>query len=151
MRLTPSFKGLRPSSAQSSQALSGSKPADTRCERLLRKELWKMGLRFRKDFRDLPGRPDIVFIRECVVVFCDGDFWHGRNWATRKRKLQAGSNSSYWVAKIQTNIDRDKRHNKQLRKLGWRVLRIWESDIFANPSKSAMKIAQIVFSARQFA
>jgi DNA mismatch endonuclease (patch repair protein) len=89
-------------------------------------------LRFRKNVATLPGKPDIVFREKRVAVFCDGDFWHGRNWVQRRRKLLNGANHSYWIIKIQTNIDRDKRHNRELRKLGWKVVRLWETDILTD-------------------
>lgn len=100
-----------------------------------------MGFRFRKNVRDLPGKPDIVFPKSRVVVFCDGDFWHGRNWRKDKRRLQVGPNAPYWVAKIQANINRDRRYNKELKQLGWHVLRLWESDIRSDVEKAALNIA----------
>lgn len=101
-----------------------------------------MGFRFRKNVRDLPGRPDIVFRRHRVVVFCDGDFWHGRNWAQRRKKLNKGANSSYWVEKIRANIERDKHHNVRLRHLGWTVVRLWEKEILADVQDAASVVAE---------
>jgi DNA mismatch endonuclease, patch repair protein len=141
---TPSFGSCKPSSPKASRVLSASKSADTRCERLLRSECWKKGLRFRKNVRALPGRPDIVFLGAHVAVFCDGDFWHGRNWLSRRRKLRQGPNASYWVAKIGTNMQRDRRTDKQLRRLGWKVVRLWELDILKNPSRAARRVARAV-------
>ena len=105
-----------------------------------------MGLRFRKNVRDLPGKPDIVFPTRKVAVFCDGDFWHGRKWRSRRRKLQRGPNSQYWVKKISTNIARDRKHDRQLRRLGWAVLRFWETEILDDPTKAATEIADVVRS-----
>jgi DNA mismatch endonuclease Vsr len=62
-------------------------------------------------------------------VFVDGDFWHGRNWPARKAKLAVGHNSDYWIRKIERNVERDKERNRELRSAGWRVLRVWESQI----------------------
>jgi DNA mismatch endonuclease (patch repair protein) len=98
--------------------------------------------------RSLPGKPDIVFTRQRVVIFCDGDFWHGRDWEERKRKLRKGANPAYWVAKIQANIDRDRRYDEQLTDLGWSVLRIWELDILKSPSDAAAKVMSLVLSKR---
>ncbi len=145
---TPSFKSLRSSSYRASHALSGNKSSGTKNERVLHRALWKVGLRFQKNVRQLLGSPDIVFSKERVAVFCDGNFWHGKNWRSRKRKLQTGSNARYWVAKIESNIKRDKFYATQLRKMGWKVVRLWESEVLANPSRSARKIARIVFSRR---
>lgn len=143
-RSPPSFRGLRPSSAKASWTLSRSKAADTRCELLLRSELWRMGLRFRKNMKSLPGKPDIVFPRARVVVFCDGEFWHGRDWKARRKKLERGSNAPYWVAKIQANVDRDERIDEELRQLGWRVIRLWETEILTDPQETAVQVAEQV-------
>jgi len=100
-----------------------------------------MGFRFRIDVASLIGRPDIVFPRQRVVVFCDGDFWHGRDLAARVAKLRIGHNASYWVAKIKANVERDRKRTAELTANGWRVLRFWESDIARSPHGVAQKIA----------
>lgn len=140
MRRSPSFRDLQPSSPRSSHTLSRNRSSDTTCERVLRSELWKLGLRFRKHVTSLPGKPDIVFTKDRVIVFCDGDFWHGRDWEARREKLTKGSNASYWVSKIQRNMGRDQEHVRQLEALGWLVLRVWETDILKNPTTIARKI-----------
>lgn len=137
----PSYKNFRPASQRASESLARNKSTNTKCELLLRSALWRMGLRFRKNARDLPGRPDIVFRRQRIVVFCDGDFWHGRNWPQRRLKLLKGANSSYWIAKIRSNIERDKRHDASLQKLGWTVVRLWEKDILADVQSAATVVA----------
>ena len=144
----PSFKDFRASSEKASQTLSRIKSSNTKGECLLRSTLWRLGFRFRKNVKDLPGKPDIVFPREKVAVFCDGDFWHGRNWRSEKRRLQQGPNAPYWVAKIKANVERDKRYNQMLRQLGWEIFRFWESEILSNPVEAAEKIAQTVISRR---
>lgn len=149
MSKAPSYKGFKPSSEKASRALSRSKSLDTKCERLLRSELWRRGFRFRKNVRHLPGKPDIAFPGEQLAVFCDGDFWHGRDWEERKRKLSKGANPAYWVAKIQANIDRDRRYDEELRQLGWSVLRIWELDILKNPSQAAAEVIKTILSKRK--
>jgi len=125
------------------------KGTDTLGEKLLRSVLWKLGFRFRKNVRSLPGKPDVVFQRERVAVFCDGDFWHGRNWQKDRRRLAAGPNAPYWVAKIKANRERDKRYNKELKKDGWSILRFWESDVRADPIRVAQEIAEAVISKRR--
>lgn len=146
MSKAPNFKNFKPSSEKASKALSKIKATETKGEKILRSALWKKGLRFRKNVRGLPGVPDIVFSKSRVVIFCDGDFWHGRNWRKDKRRLQVGHNAPYWVAKIQANIDRDKRYNKELKLLGWKVVRLWESDIRADVEKAALYIGEILLS-----
>jgi DNA mismatch endonuclease (patch repair protein) len=107
----------------------------------LRRELFRLGLRFRKNVASLPGKPDIVFTRARVVVFCDGDFWHGREWKNLKAKLAKGHNSTYWAAKIDANRRRDRRHTITLRRDGWTVIRLWEKDVRKNPVAAAHKVA----------
>jgi DNA mismatch endonuclease (patch repair protein) len=77
-------------------------------------------------------------------VFCDGDFWHGRHWATRRLRLTTGHNAAYWVAKIESNMRRDRRTRRELRSAGWTVLRFWESDILRDPDRAASKIGVLV-------
>lgn len=112
--------------------MSAIKSKDTRPEIRLRKELWSRGLRFRKNLKGLPGKPDIVFTKVKLAVFCDGDFWHGHNWAIRgygSLENELARYSETWAAKIKRNIARDKRITDELLGAGWTVLRIWESDI----------------------
>ena len=108
---------------------------NTKPELMLRKALWKDNLRYRVNYKKLPGKPDIVFTKSRVVVFCDGDFWHGHNWAIRKYSSLEDELRHYskeWAEKIKRNVRRDERVNKELEVLGWRVIRIWESDIKAD-------------------
>ena len=77
----------------------------------------------------LPGRPDLVFPTHLVVIFCDGDFWHGRNLEDRLTKLGRGHNSVYWVEKVRRNVDRDRAQTRMLQQAGWTVLRFWETDV----------------------
>lgn len=112
--------------------MSAIKSKDTRPEILLRKELWHRGLRFQKNVRSLYGKPDIVFTHVRLAVFCDGDFWHGNNWAIRgygsfERELRRYS--PQWSAKIKANVARDKIATDKLTADGWYVIRLWESNI----------------------
>lgn len=112
--------------------MSAVKSKDTRPELKLRKALWNEGLRYRVNYKKLPGKPDIVFTRWKVVIFCDGDFWHGHNWAIRgmnNLQEELEGYSQYWRDKLLRNIERDEENNKALKDLGWTVIRIWESDI----------------------
>ncbi len=137
-----SYKGRRPASARASAAARGSsKKVDTKCELLLRRSLWAAGYRFLKNVSRLPGHPDIVFPKWKVAVFCDGDFWHGRDWESRRQKLGSGTNSDYWLAKIQRNMERDSQNTFHLQEMGWTVLRFWESEIRGDPSAVAQRVA----------
>lgn len=148
-RTTPTYKGLAPASKRASTAArASSKKAGTRCEVLLEASLKKRGLRFRRCDDALPGRPDFVFQSKRVAVFCDGDFWHGRNLADRVKKLAKGHNAPYWVEKIQGNAKRDRRNSRALRKDGWLVLRFWESEILAKSESIASKISRALAKRR---
>jgi DNA mismatch endonuclease (patch repair protein) len=118
------------------------------CERALRSALWKLGLRYRVDVAALPGRPDIVFASARVAVFCDGDFWHGRDLEKRLAKLARGHNAPYWSAKIRTNVARDRRRDDVLERDGWLVLRFWESDIVRDAPGFAARVAAAVAERR---
>lgn len=134
-RPAPSFKGFSASSDASSRAKQRNRSTDARHECLLRSLLWKQGLRYRKNVRSLPGKPDIVFVAARVAVFCDGDFWHGRDWPRLSRKLRTGNNAAYWIPKIRTNRSRDRRNERLLKKEGWTVIRVWETDVHRNPQQ----------------
>lgn len=139
----PSYKGRKPASARASAAARGSsKKTDTHCELLLRRTLWAAGARYRKNVKELPGRPDIVFSRVKLVVFCDGDFWHGHNWESRRQKLVQGTNPDYWVSKIERNIERDRLNVLKLEEMGWTVLRLWETEIRSNTVQAADKVLE---------
>lgn len=115
--------------------MSSIRSKDTRPELALRKELWCRKLRYRKNYKQLPGKPDIVFPCARLAVFCDGDFWHGHNWAIRgygSLDNELKRYSKAWSDKIMRNVQRDELIDKELKGLGWYVLRIWESDIKAD-------------------
>jgi DNA mismatch endonuclease (patch repair protein) len=97
---------------------------ETTPEISLRKELWKMGLRYRKNYK-LTGKPDIVFIGKKIAVFVDGCFWHKCPKCYREPK----SNKEYWIPKIEYNVDKDMKVNNQLESDGWKVLRFWEHEV----------------------
>ncbi len=120
----------------------------TRPEIMLRKALWCENLRYRVNYSALPGSPDIVFTKAKVVVFCDGDFWHGHNWAIRgmaNLQEELEGYSEYWRKKILRNIERDEENNKLLRTFGWTVLRIWESDIKSNLEECVQLVKETIF------
>jgi DNA mismatch endonuclease, patch repair protein len=129
-------------------ARSASRKKDTRCELVLRRELWSRSLRYRLHVAELHGRPDIVFPRERVVVFCDGDFWHGRDLECRLAKLSRGHNSAYWVAKVQCNVARDLENQRVLEAAGWTVVRVWETDVLRTPGHTADRVAKILANLR---
>lgn len=109
---------------------------NTSLEVNFRKLLWKNGLRGYRIHYSLPGKPDIVFVSKRIAIFLDGDFWHGYNW----KKLGKIPPKKYWQGKIQKNIDRAKKYNRQLKKEGWIVLRFWEHEILNKPDYCIKKI-----------
>jgi DNA mismatch endonuclease (patch repair protein) len=145
----PSFVGLKPASEAASSAKRMNRSADTAHEKLLRGTLWRRGLRFRKNVPSLPGKPDIVFAGARVAVFCDGDFWHGRNWRRLSAKLQKRANPAYWCQKIRANMLRDRRTIRLLEKQNWCVVRLWEGDIKADPERAASEVEKIILQRRR--
>lgn len=149
-RSAPSFKGLHPASVHASTAARGASiKRGTRCEIALRRELWHRGLRYRLHAPELPGRPDIVFPSIRLAIFCDGDFWHGRDLDNSLAKLSEGHNASYWVAKIRRNVERDQENARLLEAKGWIVVRIWETDLFRAPVEAGDRICAIIAARRQ--
>lgn len=100
---------------------------DTTIELALRKALWQRGIRYRKNYKGLIGKPDIVIKKYRIAVFCDSDFWHGYDWENRKSRIK--SNQNYWIPKIERNMKRDREVTVALVEQGWIVLRFWEHTI----------------------
>jgi len=126
--------------------MSAVKSKNTRPEITLRSALWNMCLRFRVNYKKLPGKPDVVFTKAKIAVFCDGDYWHGHNWAIRGIKSldeELSHYSEFWSNKIRRNISRDETVNNELINMGWYVIRIWESDIKTDVIKCASQINQV--------
>lgn len=142
-RLTPSFLTSQSASAAATKRARGaSQKEGTRCELQLQNELVKLEITFRANVPTLPGRPDLVFDEARLIVFADGDFWHGRELDARLTRLQRGHNRDYWLKKLLCNVARDRRVNRQLRKAGWSVMRVWEGDIKKNPARIADRIGR---------
>lgn len=107
--------------------MSRVKNKNSKIELILRHELWKRGIRYRKNYTKLPGKPDIVITKYRIVVFCDSEFWHGYDWENKKHEIH--SNKDFWYKKIEGNIKRDIEVNEQLYKMGYTVIRFWGTDI----------------------
>jgi len=145
----PTFCGLKSASDAASRSKRANRKKNSLHELVLRRELTKLGLRYRKYAGDLPGNPDLVFRAAKVAVFCDGDFWHGRSWARLKRNLLRRHNASYWIAKIASNRERDRAVSKALAKTGWYVVRIWETDILREPEQAARSLQTLIHQKRR--
>lgn len=102
---------------------------DTSIEVVLRKALWHHGYRYRKNYASLPGKPDIVISKHRVVIFCDSEFFHGKDWNKLRQRLEKSEKGAYWINKITRNMQRDAENEQALRDLGWTVIRFWGKDI----------------------
>jgi DNA mismatch endonuclease (patch repair protein) len=103
------------------------KSKGSKIEIAMGKALWKSGLRFRKNVEDIFGKPDFAMKKYKIAVFCDSEFWHGKNWEIKQKEIK--SNRNFWIKKIERNIERDKEVNKKLIEEGWIVIRFWEKEI----------------------
>lgn len=118
---------------QRSKNMAANKGKGTKLELLFGKLLWNAGIRYRKNDKSVFGKPDFVIRNMKIAIFCDGEFWHGRDWETRKKDHK--SNREFWFSKIERNIERDKEVNDQLRTQGWKIFRFWETEITKHPDK----------------
>lgn len=121
------------------------KSRDTKIEVVLRKALWHKGYRYRKNMKSLPGTPDIVITKYKIVIFCDGEFFHGKDWEVLKPRLEKGSNSEFWISKISRNRERDDEINKKLLFEGWTVIRFWGNDITKHTEECVKVIEETIF------
>jgi DNA mismatch endonuclease, patch repair protein len=139
-----------------SRIMAAVRSRDTVPELLLAKALRRLKLRFSRCAADLTGTPDLVFRTRAVAVFVDGDFWHGNSWRLRgcadlEGQFRKWRRPGFWLKKIRDNIARDRRVNRALRKDGWRVLRVWESQILKDPGRCARRIHEVVGEKRGLA
>ena len=118
---------------------------DTSIELCLRKALWKKGYRYRKNVKTLPGKPDIVITKYKIAIFCDSEFFHGKDWEVLKPTLEKGNNPQFWIKKIGRNIERDDEVNKELNFMGWTVIRFWGKDIKKNTETCVQVVKEAIF------
>lgn len=119
---------------------------DTAIEIRLRKALWQKGYRYRKNYKELPGCPDIVLTKYKIAIFCDGEFFHGKDWEVLKPHLEQSNNSQFWINKISRNIERDDEVNKKLLFLGWTVIRFWGKDIKKKTEECVKVVEEEIFA-----
>lgn len=119
--------------------------SDTDIELRLRKALWDKGYRYRKNYKELPGKPDIVLTKYKIAIFCDGEFFHGKDWEVLKPHLEKSNNSEFWINKISRNRERDDEVNKKLLFLGWTVIRFWGGDIKKNTDECVKVIEETIW------
>jgi DNA mismatch endonuclease Vsr len=133
-RLTPEQRQKNMQSIRSSGSI---------IEKKLAKELWALGLRYRKNDSTVYGKPDLTFKRLRLAIFIDSEFWHGKNWSQRK-KNEFKTNRDFWIKKIEGNIMRDIQVNRELKLIGWTVLRFWGNDVLKKNDKCIKKIINTI-------
>lgn len=122
--------------------MSNIKSKNGKSEIRLRKALWHIGIRYRKNDKFLPGKPDIVITKYKIAIFVDGDFWHGRDMKVLKKRLDV--HRDFWISKIERNKERDEEVNEQLTEMGWLILRFWDSDIKKDISQCIRQIMRYI-------
>jgi DNA mismatch endonuclease (patch repair protein) len=126
--------------------MSAVRATNNRAEVLLRRHLWRLGLRYRLYNRKLVGRPDLVLARWRTVLFVDGDFWHGRILREKGigglRASLRTSRREWWIEKIRRNLARDDFVSTELSSQGWKVIRVWETDVLRSPDTVAADLAR---------
>ena len=130
---------------QRRKSMQHNRSKDTSIEVALRKALWHRGYRYRKNYKDLPGKPDIVLTKQKVAIFCDSEFFHGKDWDVKKPKLQNSKNADYWIPKIERNMKRDLENDKKLLFLGWTVIHFWGQDILKKTDECVRVIEEAIF------
>lgn len=125
--------------------MSRIKNKDTGIEVKLRKALWEKGYRYRKNVGKLPGKPDIVLTKYKIAIFCDSEFFHGKDWEDLQQQLRRGKNADFWIEKIGKNRERDEEINKKLMFMGWTVIRFWGKDIKNDVNQCVKVIEETIF------
>lgn len=116
-------------------------------ESMFAKELYKKGIRYRRNSKYVIGRPDISIKKYKIAIFIDGEFWHGKNWDKRKKDIK--TNLDYWIPKIERNIERDKEVNNTLINTGWKVFRFWSKRIKKDLTNCVNAIEKTVNEAKR--
>ena len=118
---------------------------DTSIEVQLRKALWHKGYRYRKNYKALPGSPDIVLTKYKFAIFCDSEFFHGKDWEILKLRIGKGKNPEYWIKKIERNRSRDFETDKKLLFLGYTVIHFWGQDIKKHTNECLQAIEEAIW------
>lgn len=135
----PRFHGT--TTEKRSKNMQRIKGKDTKIEVVLRKALWKKGYRYRKNYKSVPGSPDIAITKYKIAIFCDGEFFHGKEWDVLRPRLEKGNNPEYWIKKIERNRERDAEKDAQLLYHGWTVIHFWGKDILKD-TDSCIKVIE---------
>lgn len=136
-------------SEQRHKVMSRIKSRDTKPEVMFRRALWHAGIRYRKNYKALPGKPDIAITKHRIAVFVDGEYFHGKDWDSgRRERAERGANAEYWVPKIERNMQRDSEADASLNGMGWTVLRFWSRDVLKNPQACVDAVLDCIFNRR---
>lgn len=130
---------------QRRKTMSKIRGKDTKIEVALRKALWAKGYHYRKNYKMIPGSPDICLTKYKIAIFCDSEFFHGKDWDILQQKVTKGNNGEYWVKKIQENMFRDNEKDKALNLLGWTVIHFWGKDILKHTDECVKVIEEVIF------
>ena len=132
---------------QRRKCMSNIRSTDTKPEVFFRKALWKWGIRYRKNVKTLFGKPDIAIKKYKLVIFIDGDFWHGNDWIKRRfssREDMLLTYSDFWQKKIRRNIERDNEVNMYYQNNDWTILRFWQDDIEKKITECIIKTIETI-------
>lgn len=113
-----------------------------KAETILAKRLWHEGYRYRRNYKKLPGSPDIAITKYHIAIFVDGEFWHGENWEERKTKLK--HNREYWIEKIEENMARDRRVDVKLKDMGWTPIHFWEKQVLKHTDDCVADVVKLL-------
>jgi DNA mismatch endonuclease (patch repair protein) len=125
--------------------MSAIKSTGTKAEITLSKALWQIGHRYRKNNKKIFGKPDLTFTKYKLAIFVDGEFWHGKDFETKKKPI---NNAEFWEKKIERNMARDQAVNRHLTSQGWIVLRFWSTQIKKDLEAVIATIEQTIISIR---
>ena len=126
-----------------SKRMSNVKLKNGTAEMILAKELWHKGFRYRLNDKRLPESPDISISRYNIAIFVDGEFWHGYDWNDKKQKLKR--NREYWIEKIEENMARDTRVDKELLAMGWFPIHFWSKEVLKETDLCVQTIEELAF------
>ena len=133
-----------------SRNMAAIRSRDTPPELVLRKKLWSMGFRYRKNLSTLTGKPDIVLTKYRICIFVDSEFFHGkgfysgyesRKYPSLREQLLHSDRPDFWLKKIKGNMERDAKTDAELAGLGWKVLRFWSRDVLKK-TEQCLKIIE---------
>jgi len=136
-RQSTTFGGLTRSQLMSRVRSRGNKTTELRAVELFKDN----GITGWRRHPNLIGKPDFIWVRSRVAVFIDGCFWHGHGCG---RNLTPKTNATLWQEKIKTNQSRDRRHDRELKRLGWKVVRIWECSLAKNQARCINKLKKVI-------